>query len=82
MTTDEVAWHHARLVAHDHGARLRLYDWILSNAAVCEAAERFQVAMSFGCICWPTLYAEALDVGVHHRIDTALPMVRLATTRH
>jgi hypothetical protein len=33
--------------------------------------------MALGCIAWPTVYCEALDVALHHRIDHALPMVTL-----
>lgn len=70
--------YHGQLEAHEAGARLRIYDWLIAESTVREACEPFAAAMALGCISWPTVYAEALDVAVHTRIDHALPMVRLA----
>jgi hypothetical protein len=81
MTPGEaLRWHVARLDAHESGCRLRLYDWLVSEREVREAAQPFIDAMAVGCIGWPTIYCEALHVALHFRIDQALPLVRLATS--
>jgi hypothetical protein len=77
MTPDDLKRAYGQLEAHELGARLRLYDWLLAEAAVRAACEPFADAMALGCISWPTVYAEALDVALHHHIDHALPMVTL-----
>ena len=77
MTPDDLRRAFGQLEAHELGARLRLYDWLTAEAAVRGACEPFAHAMGLGCIGWPTVYCEALDVALHHRIDHALPMVTL-----
>ena len=77
MTLDALRRLCAQLDAHDVGARLRLYDWLVIDRTLREACQPFIDALTLGGIGWPVIYAEALDVKLHFDIDRALPLVRL-----